>query len=77
MSVTFSMCGRRGKFFGGCKFEPRYNRETPSLTPEQIDAVHEAFGDPLLTSEMESVQGESTTYIGDVCIRCGRWADKA
>lgn len=57
-------CRYRGRWFG-CKFEPRYDSvlppDTGHLSAPNADSI-EAF--------------KNKTYIGDICIRCGRWAAK-
>lgn len=55
-------CERRGKWFGGCKFEPRYDLGAADLTPfESIKATSSALFETMRTK----------TYRGDVCVRCG------
>lgn len=54
-------CERRGKWIGGCRFEPRYDT-TPMLSevfalPSQLPSIIEA--------------SKRKTYVGDVCVRCG------
>jgi hypothetical protein len=64
-------CPRASRLFGGCKFEPRYDVEKPNQ--ELIDAF--ALSDGLWRSMPIDVFDKTrtkTTYVGDVCVRCGR-----
>lgn len=71
-------CPRAGKFFGGCRFQARYDETTtPPASPEQITAMTEAFGEPLMDYEVESLTLSSQTYVGDMCVRCGRFSRRA
>jgi hypothetical protein len=60
-------CPRLGKLFGGCKFEARYDRGTP--TAEHIAALAVANG-YTIPSDLE--QFRPKTYVQDTCIRCGK-----
>lgn len=66
-----SECPRAGRWWRGCKFEARYDREAP------------AFDDPFymtyLVGEAAKVAagGKSkATYVRDVCVRCGRTIER-
>lgn len=57
-------CPRRGKLFGGCKFEGRYD-VIPGPPPARFKGDAEQF---------EAVARALTkrVYVGDVCVRCGK-----
>ena len=54
-------CPRQGKWFGGCKFEARYD-----LSPANMSGFTEIRGN----FNMEPLRKK--TYCGDVCVRCGK-----
>lgn len=67
-------CDRRGKFFGGCKFEPRYD--------EPVISDHER---EMGRGQWEAMPGTTKIrwvlvhlgdriYVHDVCVRCGKTA---
>lgn len=65
-------CPRLGKLFGGCKFEARYDRVSATgLQPGDAFWV-------TLTGPPEAFKGTParTTYIADVCIRCGKMLNR-
>lgn len=72
-------CPRRGKWIGGCKFQARYNKDEQPMTVEQIRALEQFTQMFTLADEavdaIRAAQGTSKTYIGDICIRCGRWVN--
>ena len=61
-----STCPQFGAVFGGCRFEPRYDKKALDLTKigraqasaEQIEAMCQR------------------TYIHDVCVRCGKIVER-
>lgn len=57
-------CERKGKWFGGCKFEPRFDLSAPDLS---------RFSS-FKTSEPEEVleKMRKRTYVKDVCTTCGK-----
>lgn len=56
-------CERRGKWIGGCRFEPRYD-----LSPADLSRFETLSGN-VAGSFMEKLRAK--TYRGDVCVRCG------
>lgn len=71
-----SDCPRFGKWFGACKFAPRYDQPVHDLmggfrtitfyeamTPQQITALKD--GDSKII------------YVRDVCVRCGKVIERA
>jgi hypothetical protein len=68
-----TICPNPRRWFHRCNFEPRYSTgPAQGLTPEQIASIDK------LTMYMEDVPGvigtltrPATTYVGDVCIKCG------
>lgn len=58
------VCPRRGKWFGGCRFEPRYSVGAPTLTKLNYPFADEAV------AIIEA--SKSRTYVTDVCVTCGR-----
>lgn len=62
-----SDCPRFGKWIGGCKFEPRFNKSAPDWSAfESINRMTGEFAERLRT----------VTYVQDVCVRCGRTTSK-
>lgn len=57
-------CRNEGRWFGGCKFEPRYD----TIPPESIGDVKTTV------SGMKAFMDAATKklYVGEVCVRCGR-----
>jgi hypothetical protein len=58
-------CARKGKWIGGCRFEPRYNKgpvSAPGLKVESLRGDLAEFFD----------QFRPTTYVADVCTTCGK-----
>lgn len=61
-------CSRKGKWFGGCRFEPRYDVGEPDTS--KLGKVEHYLADAA-----EIVQAcRPSTYIHDVCVRCGKIA---
>ncbi len=63
MEVSFG-CGLKGNWFGGCKFEPRYDEipvQVKSDNPLVILASSDSFGSPTIKK----------IYVCDICVRCG------
>lgn len=56
-------CERRGRLFGGCHFEGRYDLSEP-IFPEELKKV----------SGPSFEEFRRRTYVGDVCTTCGRFA---
>lgn len=52
-------CTRKGKFWRGCKFEPRYDR----LFPPTLESL------PGYPPALEALKEQ--VYVCDVCTRCG------
>ena len=57
-------CVRVGRYFGGCKFEPRYDYGESGAI--KIKGTSENLVDVLNASKKQ-------TYVGDICVRCGKW----
>lgn len=62
-----SDCTNKGKFFIGCKFEPRYHTTEPSIA--LIDLLERQWQVSEIDKERLVIHAE---YIHDVCIRCGK-----
>lgn len=62
-------CPRHGRWIGGCRFEPRYHVEEP--TDELCDVIKKQWSASQADKELLVVK---TTYVHDVCVRCGRTA---
>lgn len=71
-----SECPRVGKFFGGCRFEPRYDE--PILSEMQrmtgSSSWHKVEGTNNVTWQDDPL-GERR-YVQDVCVRCGKIAQR-
>jgi hypothetical protein len=70
-----SDCPRLGKWFGGCRFEARYD-----LTPAK--SLQDIFGNCEQATFNGSVQGvlektRAKTYVRDVCTVCGKTIERA
>jgi len=59
-----SDCPRFGKWFGGCRFEPRYDTHLS----DRLVKINTYCGD------MEALKDK--TYLVDVCVRCGKYVDR-
>ena len=60
-------CPRQGRLIGGCRFEPRYHVEEPTRALENV--IQHQWS----TSEQDRERlVRRVTYVGDVCVRCGR-----
>lgn len=59
-------CLRIGKLFGGCRFEPRYDKSAADLSASKIDVQGRGAIEAL----------RHITYVRDVCIRCGRTIER-
>lgn len=68
MSGYTNDCPRLGKWIGGCRYEPRFS--LPAYEPQfGIKANGESLIDIIKVSR-------PLVYEGDVCIRCGKHADR-
>lgn len=80
--MSTSDCPRRGKWIGGCRFEGRYHTDSSGtqLSAQMIDAIGRlniTFSDEKVAA-IAAANGNgssSSTYIGDICTRCGRWVN--
>lgn len=61
-------CERKGKRFGGCRFEPRYDVGEPNTA--KIGRISYYMSDA--ADLIEACR--SSTYVHDVCVRCGQTA---
>jgi hypothetical protein len=70
-------CPRFGKFFRGCLFVGRYDSIAPSA--EVIAAMQSIVDSGQLENEIaEALETlSSSTYVRDVCIRCGKTVERA
>lgn len=59
-------CPRFGKWFGGCKFRPRYS--VGQASQSALNLVKDRYVDA--ESILAAAAGQ--TYECDVCVRCGR-----
>lgn len=61
-------CARKGKFWNGCRFEPRYDTVPPTLSTMGLDTIKTTV------CGMETMIRSMTkeVYVHDVCIRCGK-----
>lgn len=59
-----TQCRRLGKFFGGCRFDARYDKEPADLSGMTELSGH---GSGLMLERLRRV-----TYVHDVCVRCGK-----
>ena len=57
-------CARKGKWIGGCRFEPRYDKE-----PADVGRL-ESFSGRDAGSFLEKMR--RVTYVADVCTTCGK-----
>lgn len=72
-------CPRASWWFGGCRFEPRYERKPRmfddgpwyGLSVEPVPGAKPA--DAPTAADLGAVFA-SPRYIGDICIRCGAWS---
>lgn len=70
------ICPNQGSFFGGCRFEPRY--DTRPASPEAVKAAIDS-----LTAENYEFDPEelaealsSQQYVRDICTTCGKVIDR-
>ena len=68
MATDLEPCPRFGKWIGGCKFEPRYERSPPTIAPTWLRGRAILFEEDV--AAIAALSGEG--YCGDVCIRCGK-----
>lgn len=59
-------CPRIDRWFGSCRFEPRYSVDIPIKNLEAMGAHLDLMNE----YQLEALSSE--TYICDVCIRCGK-----
>lgn len=57
------VCPYRGKLFGGCRFEPRYDLGPGAYPPVEFS------NDEYLHEMMKEARAK--TYVQDICVRCG------
>jgi hypothetical protein len=67
MPTDGNACPRLGRWIGGCRFEPRYHVDEPSRALE-----HVIMSQWQTTQRDRDMLERRTTYVGDVCVRCGR-----
>jgi len=67
MVSTVDTCPREGRWFGGCRWEPRYDVEAPTKALESILARQWST-----TEEDRARLVRRATYRGEACTRCGR-----
>jgi hypothetical protein len=60
-------CERKGKFWNGCKFEPRFDHYMPSEDLRSKLQIQWALSEKDKQRLMEEM-----VYVQDVCIRCGK-----
>jgi hypothetical protein len=58
-------CARKGKWIGGCRFEPRYDVSEP-IFPSTLKSV-----DRFIAEEWRR-----KTYIGEACVTCGKFIER-
>jgi len=63
-----SDCPKQGKWFGGCKFEARYDLGVPDLS--QFASIERGMTSKVLE------QFRKKTYVRDVCVTCGKTIDR-
>lgn len=64
------VCQRAGKWFRGCRFEPRYDLG-PGVVSDR--AVSEAWPSDLPNLHRAT---KPKTYVRDVCVNCGRTIER-
>lgn len=57
-------CQRKGKWIGGCNFEPRYDLSEPDLSR------FKTFKSRNVAEFLDALRKK--TYVKDVCITCGK-----
>ena len=70
MATETEQCENKGRWWNGCKFEPRYDRHSENEALNNKLTMQWALSDAdkvLLSNNIESV-----IYVHDVCIRCGK-----
>jgi hypothetical protein len=60
-------CPRKGRWFGGCRFEPRYHVDEP--TRELRDIIMRQWAASPADKDLLTIR---MTYVHDVCVRCGK-----
>lgn len=60
-------CPHAGRWIGGCKFEARYDKSSPSQALR--DTVECSISIPAYVMKMLV---DKKTYVHDVCTRCGK-----
>lgn len=71
-------CPRFGKWFGGCRFEPRYD------TPAPLHGLSDGFWTTItidgIKADADKVRALTGApvkkYVRDVCVRCGKAVDR-
>lgn len=58
-------CARKGKWIGGCRFEPRYDKGPAAPPRFKFESFSGDWGD--LIEPFRPV-----TYVADVCTTCGK-----
>lgn len=65
-------CPREGKWFGGCRFEGRYDTQ-----PTRKIGGDELFWSGGWETQARLVQSQrKMTYVRDVCVRCGKTVER-
>ena len=62
-------CERKGKFFGGCKFEARYDIGEPTMTLKGTMTGYD------FREALEAIKPK--TYVHDVCVTCGKTINRS
>lgn len=71
-------CPRFSKWFGGCKFEARYDEKKQRRQLGMASDWPEWFSETLtvngkrVEATPRSTPTDSITYVRDVCVRCGK-----
>lgn len=60
-------CDRKGKWFGSCKFEPRYDNYVPSESLQK-----NLYRQWALSESDKDLLVERRLYVHDICVTCGR-----
>lgn len=70
-------CPRLGKFFGGCRFEARYDEPVVSEMEQYLgrDSRYEAVPGTTKLAWVKPPLGDRI-YVQDVCIRCGKVVER-
>lgn len=76
----FQICTDRGAFgglFGSrkrCRFRPRYDESGPAL--ELLNELASTLFESNLTPELAAQLQSTQTYVGDICVSCGKFVER-